>query len=548
MRLIALMVAPSSIRTRPSDELHPLATARSDVPAGLVVFLVALPLCLGIAMASGAPLVSGLVAGIVGGLVVPAVSRAPLSVSGPAAGLTAIVLAGVADLGGFKAFLVATVLAGLLQMGLGALKAGGLGALVPSSVIKGMLAAIGLILILKQLPHALGYDVETFGSDAFLAPTGENTFSLITHALASIEWGAVLVAALSLAFLVLWPKTPFGKLPFLPAALVAVLVGTGVNLALVSFAPEFALGATHLVSLPEVDGPAGLWAALHSPDWSALTNPATWTVAVTIALVASIETLLSVEAVDGLDPQRRATPTSRELVAQGLGNTVSGLLGGLPITSVIVRSSANVSAGGRTRLSAVVHGVLLFGAVLYLSPYIMMVPLACLAAVLLQVGYKLVRPSLVRRLWSHGLEQFVPFATTVVAILFTDLLRGVMVGLVVGLVFVLRNKAHRTFTLVDEGEQVVLHINKDVSFIHVPALLGVLRGLPDGTRLKIDATGAEFIDFDIREKLADFVESAPLRGIEVELEGVYPDMNTRSVGRKVVPVVRKAEAATLVET
>ncbi|MCA9549722.1 MAG: SulP family inorganic anion transporter [Myxococcales bacterium] len=528
------MSAPTStaaIPTRPLDEIHPLQTARSDLPAGLVVFLVALPLCLGIALASGVPLLSGIVAGIVGGLVVPLVSRAPLSVSGPAAGLTAIVLTGVADLGSFEAFLTATVLAGVLQAGLGALRAGGLGALVPSSVIKGMLAAIGLILILKQLPHAVGYDVESFGSDAFLAPTGENTFSLITHALSAFEWGAVLISALSLALLIGWPKTPFGKLPFLPAALMVVLAGTGVNMLLLAYAPEMALAPTHLVSLPTVDGPMGLWAALHSPDWGALASPATWTVAVTIALVASIETLLSVEAVDGLDPQRRATPTSRELVAQGLGNTVSGFLGGLPITSVIVRSSANVAAGGRTRLSAVVHGAFLLGAVLFLSRYIMMVPLACLAAILLQVGYKLVRPSLVRKLWGHGMDQFVPFAVTVVAILFTDLLRGVLVGLVVGLVFVLRNKAHRTFTMAQEGEQVVLRINKDVSFIHVPALMNVLRGLPDGTRLKIDATGAEFIDFDIREKLQDFVESAPLRGIEVELEGVYADMESRRVGK-----------------
>jgi MFS superfamily sulfate permease-like transporter len=536
------MPAPPALPRRPDDALHPLQTARADLPAGLVVFLVALPLCLGIALASGAPLISGLVAGIVGGLVVPIVSRAPLSVSGPAAGLTAIVLTGVNDLGGFEAFLVATVLAGLLQAGLGALRAGGLGALVPSSVIKGMLAAIGLILILKQLPHAVGYDVESFGADAFLAPTGENTFSLITHALSAFERGAVLISALALVVLIVWPKTPFGKLPFLPGPLVVVLMGTGVNMALLKYAPEMALAPTHLVSLPEVDGPAGLWAALHGPDWSALANPATWTVAVTIALVASIETLLSVEAVDGLDPLRRATPTSRELVAQGLGNTVSGLLGGLPITSVIVRSSANVTAGGKSRLSAVVHSALLLGAVLFLGPYIMMVPLACLAAILLQVGYKLVRPSLVKKLWGHGMDQFIPFATTVAAILFTDLLRGVLVGLVVGLVFVLRNKAHRTFTVSTEGEQVVLQINKDVSFIHVPALLGVLRGLPDGTRLTIDANAAEFIDFDIREKLQDFVESAPLRGIEVTLEGVYPTMEARRVG-KVQAVVHEGAVA-----
>lgn len=531
-----------SIERRKSDELHPLKTARYDLPAGLVVFLVALPLCLGIALASGAPLMSGIVAGIVGGLVVPLISRSPLSVSGPAAGLTAIVLAGIAELGGFEAFLTAVVLGGLLQLGLGLLRAGGLGALVPSSVIKGMLAAIGLILILKQLPHAVGYDVESFGSDAFLAPTGENTFSLITHAIGAMELGAVIVSVVSLAILIAWPYTPMSKIRWMPGALVVVIAGAALNQAFGAFAPTLQLEASHLVALPTFDGPVGLWNALPSPDLSALSNPQTWSVAVTIALVASIETLLCVEAVDGMDPYRRPTPTSRELVAQGIANTVSGFIGGLPITSVIVRSTANLSAGGRTRMSAVFHGVFLLGSVVFLAPYITLVPLACLAALLLVVGYKLVRPPLVKAIYRQGVEQFAPFAITIVAILFTDLLRGVLVGLVVGLVFVLRNKTHRAFTVEEAPDGVVvIHFNKDISFIHEPALVRLLRELADGSRVRIDATQAEFIDFDIKEKVQDFVESAPARQLEVELVGIELDHHEGEAvkPRRVQPVVRR---------
>lgn len=531
-----------TINKRKPDELHPLKTARSDLPAGLVVFLVALPLCLGIALASGAPLMSGIVAGITGGLVVPIVSRSPLSVSGPAAGLTAIVLAGVNELGGFEAFLTAVVLGGVLQIGLGVLRAGGIGALVPSSVIKGMLAAIGLILILKQLPHAVGYDVEAFGADAFLAPTGENTFSLITHALGAMEMGAVIIAFISLAILIVWPRTPLAKIRIMPAALVVVLTGAGLNQAFSVYAPEWQLGASHLVSLPEFEGAVGLWSTLPSPDWSGLLNPATWSVALTIALVASVETLLCIEAVDGMDPYRRPTPTSRELLAQGIANTVSGLIGGLPVTSVIVRSTANLAAGGKTRMSAVFHGIFLLGAVVFLAHYLKLIPLASLAAILLVVGYKLVRPDLVRSIFRQGYEQSLPFAATVIAILLTDLLRGVLFGLVLGLVFVLRNKTHQAFT-VEEGKDglVLIRFNKDISFIHEPALVRLLRELADGTHVRIDATAAGFIDFDIKEKVQDFVDSADARDLTVELVGIHLDHHTggKDKRRRVEPIVRR---------
>lgn len=500
--------------------LSPKSNLRYDLPSGLVVFLVALPLCLGIALASGAPLFAGLIAGIVGGLIVPLISNSALSVSGPAAGLTAIVLVGIKDLGGFNAFLVAIVIAGLLQLALGLLKAGGLGSLVPVSVIKGMLAAIGVILILKQFPHAIGYDVESFGADAFAAPTGENTFSLFLHALSSLEMGALTISAISLGLLILWANTPLSKISFLPGALVVVVVGTGLNILFGSVAPSLQLEPSHLVALPPMDGFSGFLKQLHTPQFSAISNPAVWSVAVTIALVASIETLLCIEAVDKLDPYRRRTNMSRELIAQGIANTVAGMIGGLPVTSVIVRSSANINSGGRTKAAAFLHAVFLVLAVVFLGKYLNMIPLACLAAILLQVGYKLAKPSLFRLMYKRGNDQFVPFITTVLAILFTDLLRGVIIGLVVGLVYVLRNKAHGAFTLIHEDEHFALQFNKDVSFMHKPALSAVFRDLPDGSKIVIDGTHSAFIDFDIKETVADFLTLAPIRRIEAQVRGI----------------------------
>lgn len=534
------MQAPYNGAVQSRQFFPSLATIRQDLPAGLVVFLVALPLCLGIALASGAPPIAGLVAGICGGLIVPLISRSALSVSGPAAGLTAIVVAAIADLGSFNAFLTAVVLAGLIQIVLGALKAGGIGALVPSSVIKGMLAAIGLILILKQLPHAVGYDVESFGADAFVAPTGENTFSLITHGLAHIELGAVIISIVCLAILIIWPKTPMAKVSWLPAPLFVVLAGVGLNTAFATLAPELTLGSSHLVALPAFDSASTLWAELPSPNWEAATSSATWGVAVTVALVASIETLLCVEAVDSLDPQRRLTPTNRELIAQGMGNAVSGLLGGLPITSVIVRSSANLASGAKSRLSAIIHGVFLLAAVLFAATYLALIPLACLAAILLVVGYRLIHPAIIRQAYTQGAQQFVPFVVTVSAIMFTDLLRGVIIGLLVGLASVLRQKMHHTFTVTEHDDLAVLHINKDVSFIHEATLVSVLRELTERPKVEIDVVGAGFMDHDIRERIRSFVQTAEERGQEVILVGMSFDEEPKAKRPKVQAVLRKA--------
>lgn len=495
------------------------ASFRHDLAAGLVVFLVALPLCLGIALASGAPLFSGIIAGICGGLFVPLISRAPLSVSGPAAGLTAIVLSGIESLGSFQAFMLATFLAGVMQVGLGLIKAGNLGSLVPSSVIKGMLAAIGLILILKQIPHAIGYDVELFGSEAFAGPEGENTFTLFLHSLAAIEIGAVIVSAASAAVLALWAFTPIRRLNFLPGPLAVVVVGVLANEALRLYAPEYHLGASHLVDLPAFAHPVDFFSSLSLPDFGALLNPDVFAVAVTVALVASVETMLSVEAIDKLDPFRRSTPRNRELVAQGVANSVSGLIGGLPVTSVIVRSSANLTSGGRTRSAAFIHGIFLLTAVMFAGEIMARIPLACLAVILLQIGYKLIRPSLVLKMYKFGREQFVPFAVTIVAIMVTDLLRGVIVGLVVGLVFVLRRKTHRSFSVLKDGTNVYIRFNKDVSFIHRGTLKDVLQAIPAGSRVVVDANDVSFVDFDIEEELQNLQESAQDRNLEVYLRG-----------------------------
>ena len=532
------MATSTGTQAQSKANLGLFANTRYDLPAGLVVFLVALPLCLGIALASGAPLFSGIIAGIVGGIVIPLASRAALSVSGPAAGLTAIVLMGIERLGGFEAFMAATVLAGVMQIGLGAAKAGGLGELVPSSVIKGMLAAIGLILILKQVPHAIGYDVENF-SLAFDAGN-ENTFTLLLHSLASLEWGAFIISAVSLVILFGWARTPFAGFTFLPPALIVVILGVLMNMGFAQYAPELHLGTTHLVKLPALDGFTGFFSELRSPDWSVLAHSEVYTMAVTIALVASIETLLCVEAVDRLDPYRRRSPTSRELVAQGIGNSVSGFIGGLPVTSVIVRSSANVSSGGRTRMSAIYHGILLFLAVVFLNQTLNLIPLACLAAILLQVGYKLARPGLFRTMYRYGADQFVPFTVTIAAILLTDLLRGVIIGLIVGIIYVLRHKTNAAFSVARKDGEVAVKFNKDVSFIHKPALVSMLREIPDDTMVTIDGTASEFIDFDIKESIQQFTAGAPQRGIKADVRGIR--FRAEADGTPLEKQVRKVKA------
>lgn len=412
---------------------------KHDLPASIVVFFVAVPLCLGIALASGAPLFSGIIAGIVGGIVVGPASGSPLGVSGPAAGLAVIVLTSIASLGGsWEAFLTAVVLAGIIQLIMGYAKAGFIAYFFPSSVIKGMLTGIGLLIILKQIPHALGWDKDFEGDVSFFQADGENTFSGIINAFQFFTSGAVLIAGISLAILILWETVLTKKhkiFGMINGPLVVVIVGILMNYLYQNGILNFTLAADQVVSIPVPENLAGFLSEFRSPDFSILSNLEVYKVAIVLAIVASLETLLCVEATDKLDPYKRITPTNRELKAQGLGNVVSGLIGGLPITQVIVRSSANISFGGKTKMSAILHGFFLLISAVTIADVLNMIPLASLATILLLVGYKLAKPSLFKEMYKLGWEQFIPFTATVVAILTTDLLRGIIVGLLVGIFF-----------------------------------------------------------------------------------------------------------------
>ncbi len=499
-----------------------LSNLGKDLPASIVVFLVALPLCLGIALASGAPLFSGVIAGIVGGVVVAWGSGSHLSVSGPAAGLTVIVFNAIETLGSFSAFLLSVVIAGVLQMTLGFLKAGLIGAFFPASVIKGMLAAIGMILIIKQTPHATGFDNSYDGDESYMQETAGSSFSELLQAVEGISPGATLVSGVALLMLIAW-ETRFLKqfkwVQMMPGPLLAVIWGVGYNLWTQLYAPEWAISDKHMVSLPELGSTSNFIAQLRLPDFSYFTNPKIYSIAGTLAIIASLETLLSIEAVDKLDPHKRIAPTNRELKAQGLGNIISGLTGGLPITAVIVRSSANINAGGQTRMSCFLHGVLLLISVLFFAKYLNMIPLACLAAILLQTGYKLAKPAMLIEFYRKGWNQFLPFAITVVAILMTDLLQGIVIGMAVGIFFVLRANFHAAITLTEHGSHYLLRLHKDVSFLNKALLRKHLSNIPNNSELLIDGHKALFIDQDILETIADFLQAAPERNIAIEIQG-----------------------------
>lgn len=516
------MPAPASVAAP-----GPRRALSQDLPAGLVVFLVALPLCLGISLASGAPLLAGLVAGIVGGVLVSWVSGSQLSVSGPAAGLTAIVLSGIQQAGTYEAFLVAVVLAGVIQILLGVVKAGVIGMYFPTSVIRGMLAGIGLILIQKQIPHFLGADSDFFEDLNFFQPDGLNTLTAVRDALDKLQPGALLIGLLSLGILLLWERPALKRvrlLQLLPGALVAVVGAVLVNAALAATKPEWQVQSSHLVQLPVINGVSDVLAALRFPDWSVLLQSKVWLLALTIAVVASLESLLSVEAVDKLDPHKRRTPTSRELVAQGVGNVTSGLLGGLPLTAVIVRSSANINAGGQTRMSAFFHGLLLLAAVLFLEPILNLIPYSALAAVLLMVGFKLTKPSLYRTQWKLGWAQFLPFIVTVSMVFFTDLLKGVGVGLAVAVFYILKANAESAYFFHYEPEQqpgtVHLKLSEHVTFLNKAAIATTLDQYAPGTRVILDGTGSVAIDYDVLEAIENFRQSAAERGLDLELRGI----------------------------
>lgn len=493
-----------------------------DIPAGVVVFLVALPLCLGIAVASGAPPFSGVIAGIIGGLVVSVVSGSQLSVSGPAAGLTVIVAAAVEKFG-LGGMLLAVALSGLIQLGMGYARAGVIGAYFPSAVIKGMLAAIGLILIMKQLPHAVGYDADMESDLSFLEDDANASFSFVWSSLNSISPGATIVALASLAILLFWDSARVKEhriLSLVPGPLVAVIFGILFNLTAQTVLPFFAIAPQHLVTLPQIFGPVQFAGEIRFPDFRMLADYHIYVTAATLALVGSLETLLSLEAVDKLDPLKRTAPTNQELKAQGVGNFISGMMGGLPITAVIVRSSANINAGAHTKVACIVHGVLLLLSVMFLAAVLNLIPLACLAAVLLLTGYKLAKPKLVIEQFEKGFAQFAPFAVTIAAILMTDLLKGMAIGMAVGLFFVLYGNYHSAFTLTRDGRNYLLRLQKDVSFLNRAPLRNLLADIEDDSYVVIDGTRATFIDHDIMETLEDFMKAASDNNIQVELKNV----------------------------
>ena len=495
---------------------------KGDWKSGIAVFLVALPLCLGIALASGAPLLAGLVAGIIGGTVVSLLSGSELSVSGPAAGLTIIVANAITDLGSFPGFLVAIILAGGIQIILGLLKLGKIGGFFPSSVIRGMLVAIGIVIILKQIPHAIGDDLDFIGEFEFDQKDGENTFSEILKSLAEIKIGALLISLIGLVILFSWTKLgeTFKWMNALPASLFVVLTGVAINESFPFWAADWFLGNSkdHMVNLPIFASSSEVWGGLVSPDWSFLSNPKVYSIAFTLAIVATLESLLSLEASDSLDPLKRISSPDRELLAQGTGNMVSGLLGGLPITSVIVRSSTNIYSGGKTRISGFFHGILLIVAVLLLPIYLNKIPLACLASVLLYTGYKLAHPSSFKKVIDEGWKQWVPFLVTVIIVVGVDLLWGIFIGTLIGLVFVLITNYSSVFTVFQNGNELLIKFQKDVTFLHKMALKETLRKIPTGTEVYIDISKIHFMDHDINLLIQEFINTAPERGIEVDLK------------------------------
>lgn len=500
---------------------------RSDLPASIVVFFVALPLCLGIALASGAPLFSGIISGIVGGIIVGAASGSRLGVSGPAAGLAVIVLTAIHTTfnGAYEIFLLAVVLSGVIQIILGFAKAGFIGYFFPSSVIKGMLTGIGLLIILKQIPHALGWDKDAEGDDAFLQADGENTLSAIGKAFEFVTPGALVIALISLAILILWDKVLAKKhkvFQLIQGPIVVVILGIIMNSLYQAGTLPFSLAADQLVSLPAPDSFPGFVSQFTLPDFSAFANPQVYKVAILMAIIGSLETLLSVEATDKLDPNKGITPTNRELKAQGLGNLVSGLIGGLPITQVIVRSSANITFGAKTKMSAIMHGFFLLISALTIANLLNMIPLASLAAILIMVGYKLAKPSLFVEMYKNGWEQFMPFAVTVVGILATDLLKGITLGILCGIFYTLRhsfrNSHHMKEVITTDGDKPTLHLilAEEVSFFNKANVIKALKSIPENSKVIIDCSHSKSIAYDVVELIQEFKVNAKTKSISVE--------------------------------
>ena len=508
-----------------TKKINLFANLKSDFASGLVVFLVALPLCLGIAMASGAPLFSGIIAGVVGGIVVGYLSQSHISVSGPAAGLTAIILTAITDLGAFDVFLMSVFIAGLIQLALGFLKAGSISNYFPTNVIEGMLAGIGIIIILKQLPHAFGYDADFEGDQAFIQNDGSNSFSFLFDVLNHIHFGAVVVSLVSLVILISWDKVPFLKrLKLIPGALVAVVLGVLLNEFFISTGSSLAIEKEHLVSLPVPQSFDEFKSIIIMPNFAAVTNPQVWVVGITIAIVASIETLLCIEASDRMDVQKRYTNTNVELRAQGVGNIVSSLLGGLPMTSVVVRSSANNNAGAKSKMSAIIHGVLLLISVLAIPVLLNKIPFATLATVLILVGYKLAKPATFKHFWEKGKYQFVPFIATLVFVVATDLLKGVALGIIISIIFVLRGNLKRAYSFkkeeYEDGDVIHIDLAQEVSFLNKAAIKLTLNEIPENSKVIISAQDTEYIAHDVLDLIREFKETRAIdQNIKVKLKG-----------------------------
>jgi carbonic anhydrase/SulP family sulfate permease len=535
----------------PHNQAPLSVTLPKDITASIAVFLVALPLCLGIALASNAPLFAGLISGIVGGIVVGILSGSHKSVSGPAAGLTAIVAAQIALLGSFEAFLAAVSVAGVMQILMGTFRLGFIASFFPMSVIKGLLAAIGLILILKQIPHVFGHDADVEGEMSFEQPDHENTFTELLATLSDILPGAALIGIASVLLLVMWDKVKVLKKLPVPSALIVVFAGVAINLILRKMGHAWEVKASHLVQVPVAADVKAFLGFLQFPGVEHFSNPLVFKAAITVALVATLETLLNLEAVDKIDPDQRQSPPNRELVAQGVGNMLAGLIGGLPMTSVIVRSSVNINAGGKTKLSAILHGFMLIVCVMTMPHWLNEIPLSALAAILIVTGFKLASPKLFKEMWSEGIPQFLPFFITIAAIVLSDLLTGVLIGLCVSILFILhsnlRNPIRRVLEKHTAGDVLRIELASQVSFLNRAALEKVFYNVPRGGRVLIDARNTDFIDPDIRDLLSDLRDkTAPARGVEMSFIGMkdhnfiddhvqFVDYTTREVQSGLTP-------------
>jgi carbonic anhydrase len=488
---------------------------RSDLSAGLVVFLVALPLCLGIGLGStnlkdidGLPnIFAGLIAGVVGGIVVGFFSGSKLGVSGPAAGLITIVIASITTLGSYQAFLLAVLISGVLQLIAGFFKAGVIAGYIPSSVIKGMLAAIGITLILKEIPHLVGYDADFMGDESFVQSDGHNTLSELFYAINGIQLGSLIIGVFSLILLMIWDLPFVKKIKFInqiPGALVAVLIAVGLNLTFNSFFPDFQISKEHLVQIPVLSTISELPSLFTFPDFGFLSNPNVYIIAITLAIVGSLETLLSVEATDKLDPDKNITPKNKELRAQGIGNIVSSLIGGLPVTQVIVRSSANINSGGKSKLSAIIHGFFLLSAILFIPAILNLIPLSVLGAVLILVGYKLTKVSLFTQMFRLGQEQFIPFITTILGVLFTDLLKGIGIGMAFAIFYILKSNYKNHFTKEEKQDEMIITLSEDVTFLNKSGIQEMLLATKPHSKLIIDGSKCKSIDHDVLEMLEEF--------------------------------------------